>query len=116
MAFLPTKIGSASSRATFALFPPNSKVTLFTLSAAAWLTAIPAPVEPVKDTISISECAARYSPISEPWPVTRLNTPAGRPISSNISARINALNGASFEGFNIIVQPAAIAGATFPII
>ena len=37
-------------------------------------------------------------------------------MSSRISANINALRGASFEGFSIIVHPAAIAGATFPII
>ena len=45
-----------------------------------------------------------------------MNTPAGKPISSRISAKINALSGASFDGFSIIVQPAAIAGATFPMI
>ena len=54
MAFFATKVGSASSRATFALLPPSSNVTLFTVVAAASLTEIPAPVDPVNETISTS--------------------------------------------------------------
>ena len=54
MAFFATKIGSASSSATFALLPPNSNVTHFTVVAAASLTETPAPVDPVNDTISTS--------------------------------------------------------------
>ena len=52
----------------------------------------------------------------DPYPLTRLKTPFGSPISSSISASKNALRGASFDGFSTIVHPAAIAGATLPII
>ena len=107
---------SASSSITFALFPPNSRVTRLTVGAAACETLTPAPVEPVKLTMSTSGCEDRVSPISLPCPETRLKTPAGRPISSMISARINAFSGASFDGLRTIVQPAASAGATLPMI
>ena len=66
--------------------------------------------------MSTSVCPDRCSPASEPWPLTRLKTPFGKPISSIISARIKAFRGASLDGLRTIVQPAAIAGATFPII
>jgi hypothetical protein len=38
-----------------------------------------------------------------------LNTPAGKPTSSMISARMNASTGATSLGFSTTVQPAAIA-------
>ena len=107
---------SASSRMMFALFPPSSKVTLFTLGAANSDTLTPAFVDPVKLTISTSGWLASVSPISLPWPEIRLKTPFGRPISSRMSARTNAFSGASLDGFRTIVHPAAIAGATLPII
>ena len=47
-----------------------------------------------------------------PSPLTRLNTPAGTPASSRISANRIAFNGATSDGFSTIVQPAANAGAT----
>ena len=60
--------------------------------------------------MSTSGCAAMASPTTGPVPVTRLNTPAGRPISSMISARMNALSGATSLGLSTTVQPAARAG------
>ena len=49
-------------------------------------------------------------------PVTRLNTPGGKPRSSMISARMNALTGATSDGFSTTVQPAASAYATLAAI
>ena len=99
-----------------ALLPPSSRVTRLTLGAASSLTRTPAPVEPVKLTMSTLGWLDKTSPISRPWPETRLNTPAGRPMSCMISVRAKAFSGASLDGLTTIVQPAAIAGATLPTI
>ena len=61
--------------------PPNSCATRFTVGAAAAATAVPARVDPVKDTISTSGCDDIRAPTSGPVPFTRLNTPAGTPAS-----------------------------------
>ena len=68
---------SASSRITFALFPPNSSVTRLTVGAAACETLTPAPVEPVND-LCLPLGANGSLSISLPCPETRLKTPAGR--------------------------------------
>ena len=81
-------------------------------SAASSMTRRPARVEPVKDTMSTLGCAAMASPTTGPTPLTKLNTPAGRPTSSMISARMKALIGATSLGLSTTVQPAARAGAT----
>ncbi len=72
-----------------------------------------ARVEPVNEIIAISGCPLSDVPTPGPSPLMRLNTPAGTPASSRISAKIIASNGAISLGFNTIVQPAASAGATF---
>ena len=107
---------SASSRMMLALLPPSSRVTRLTLGAANSLTLAPALVEPVKLTMSISGWLLRTSPISLPCPETRLNTPAGSPASWMMSASAKAFRGASLEGLTTMVQPAAMAGATLPMI
>ena len=73
---------------------------------------MPARVEPVKLTMSTSLCALSAAPTVGPSPLTRLNTPAGTPASSRISAKIIAFDGASSDGLSTIVLPAASAGAT----
>ena len=45
-----------------------------------------------------------------------LNTPAGTPAASMISAKIWPENGATSEGFSTMVQPVAMAGATLQTI
>ena len=80
------------------------------------MTRFPARVEPVNDTMSTRGCEAMASPTTGPTPVTRLNTPAGRPTSSMISARMKALSGATSLGFSTTVQPTASAGATLAAI
>ena len=81
--------------------------------AASSDTRLPARVEPVNEIMSTSGCAASASPTTGPTPVTRLNTPGGKPMSSMISARMNALTGATSDGLSTTVQPAASAYATF---
>ena len=49
-------------------------------------------------------------------PPRRLNTPAGKPASSIISAKIIAQSGLCSEGFRIMVQPATAAAPTFRVI
>src|SRR5580692_8188834 len=107
---------SASSRTMLADLPPSSCATRLTVSAAAFATAIPARVEPVNDIMSMPGCDDSASPTVGPSPLTRLNTPAGTPASSMICAKSSALIGATSDGFNTIVQPAASAGATLQVI
>ncbi|MDT4871645.1 hypothetical protein FQZ97_1067850 [compost metagenome] len=104
---------SASSSRTTGDLPPSSSATRLMSRAASSPTRCPARVDPVKDTMSTSGCPAIASPTSGPVPETRLNAPAGKPISWKISANRNALNGATSEGFSTTVHPAARAGATF---
>ncbi len=107
---------SASSRMMFGDLPPSSSATRLIVPAAASLTRRPAAVDPVKEIASTSGCSASASPMTEPRPVTRLKTPAGRPTSSITSASSIAFRGATWEGFRTTVQPAASAGATFAAI
>ena len=101
---------SASSRMMLADLPPSSCATRFTVGAAARATSMPARVEPVNDTMSMSGCADSGAPTLTPSPLTRLNTPAGTPAASMISAKRIALSGATSDGLSTIVQPAASAG------
>ena len=111
-AFTASSTG-ASGRMMNGDLPPSSRVTFFTVCAPSSATRLPARVDPVNDTMSTSGWAAIASPTVGPSPVTRLNTPAGRPTSSTISARRKAFSGATSLGFSTTVQPAASAGATF---
>ena len=79
------------------------------VSAPACITRFPARVEPVNDTMSTAGCSDIASPTTVPTPDTRLNTPAGRPTSLMISAKMNASTGATSLGLSTTVQPAAIA-------
>ena len=107
-----TSSKSASSRMMFADLPPSSCATRFTVGAALRATSMPARVEPVNDTMSTSGCDASGTPTLTPSPFTRLNTPAGTPAASRISAKMIAFSGATSDGLSTIVQPAASAGAT----
>ncbi|MNY50613.1 hypothetical protein D3C86_1861290 [compost metagenome] len=86
-----------------------------TEGAAAWATRTPAPVEPVKEIMSTFGWRAKASPTLDPGPLTRLNTPAGRPMASIISASTKACSGVSWLGLTTTVHPAANAGASLPI-
>jgi hypothetical protein len=69
-------------------------------------------VDPVKAILSTSEFFTRASPV-EPSPVTMLTTPAGSPISMQISAKASPVRGVNSAGFSTTVFPAASAGAIF---
>ena len=107
---------SAPSRMTFGDLPPSSWLTRFTVGAARLATSTPARVEPVKEIMSISGCSLMAAPTSGPRPLIRLNTPLGTPASCRISAKISADDGVNSDGFRIMVQPAASAGATLQVI
>src|SRR6185312_8468000 len=107
---------SASSSTRLADLPPSSCATRLTVFAAALATAMPARVEPVNDIMSKPGWFDIASPTVGPSPLTRLNTPFGTPASCMISAQMIAFRGATSDGFNTIVQPAAMAGATLQAI
>lgn len=109
-------VKSASSRMIFGDLPPSSWLTRFTVLAARFATSIPARVEPVNEIMSIPGCSLMATPTSGPRPLIRLKTPFGTPASCRISAKINADDGVYSDGFRIMVQPAAIAGATLQAI
>jgi hypothetical protein len=77
---------------------------------------LPARVDPVNEIMSTPGCLTSASPAFCPVPVTRLNTPLGRPAVSITSASTKAFSGATSEGLSTTVQPAASAGATFSVI
>ncbi len=104
---------SASAKTTFADFPPSSKVTGATWSAASFITWMPDGVEPVNDTLSTPGCRTSARPVVAPVPVTTLITPSGNPASAvrRISSSADAVVCSAV--FTTTVQPAARAGATF---
>jgi len=79
---------SASSRMMLGLLPPSSWATRLTVGAALRATSMPARVEPVKETMSISGWLEMAAPTVGPSPFTRLNTPAGTPAACRISAQM----------------------------
>ena len=73
---------SASENMIKGDFPPNSKVTFLRLdSAAAFLIALPAIWDPVKEIFRMSMCLAIASPQGRPKPERILSTPLGTPAS-----------------------------------
>mmetsp|Transcript_13748 Transcript_13748/g.22067 ORF Transcript_13748/g.22067 Transcript_13748/m.22067 type:complete len:208 (+) Transcript_13748:545-1168(+) len=108
-----TAFSSASAKMMLAPLPPSSRLTRFNVSAAALEMAMPARVEPVKDTMSTSGWADSCEPTPTPSPLTMLKTPAGKPASSIISVKTMEDRGAISDGFNTIVQPTRSAGMAF---
>src|SRR5690625_959341 len=68
---------------------------------------------PVNEIRGTSGCLTNASPADSPNPLTRLNTPWGRPASSKIPAHKEADKGVNSAGFNTTVFPVANAGASF---
>ena len=70
---------------------------------------------PVNEMSGTSGCFTSESPAypSSPKPLTRLNTPSGRPASSKMSAHSCADSGVNSAGLRTTVFPVAIAGASF---
>jgi len=105
-------VSAASSSTMKALLPPSSRPTRLTVVAASFWICTPTGSEPVKLIISTSSWVESAVPITLPCPWIMLNTPAGTPAASMISARICAEKGASCGGLRIMVQPVASAGKT----
>ena len=104
---------SASAKNMFGDLPPNSSVTRFTVSAAAFMMALPTDALPVKATLFTSGCFTKGVPHSSPKPVMMFTTPGGKPASARYPANSRAVSGVCSAGFKTQVQPAAIAGASF---
>ncbi|MCY1453443.1 hypothetical protein D9M71_704310 [compost metagenome] len=85
----------------------------FTDSAARCITCTPTALLPVKETLATFGWDDSGAPTARPVPHTRLNTPAGRPLSWMMRASSSSGSGVTSEGLSTTVQPAARAGASF---
>ena len=100
---------SASSRTIAALLPPSSSEHRVRFSAAIFAMCLPTPVEPVKEILSISGWATRWSP-TELGPVTTDRTPSGSPASRKRSASHSADSGVADDGLSTTELPDSSAG------
>ena len=82
-------------------------------SAAAFITSCPAVKLPVKLTNPTLGLEANLFPTTDPRPWTMFKIPLGKSTSTQISAKISALIGVNWLGFNTIVFPVSKAGAAF---
>src|SRR3546814_15091443 len=79
-----------------------------------WAMARPVPTEPVKLMASTSGALTRAPPTTDPRPLTRLRTPAGRPASASIFTSSQVQAGTRWAGLMTTPLPYARAGSTFP--
>src|SRR6059036_1708148 len=106
---------SASANTMLGDLPPSSIDVCLKCRAAFSLINLPVTSEPVNVIFRTSGCSTSGEPTSAPKPVTTLNTPGGRPASSNSSASASVDADVNSEGLMTIVQPAASAGAIFQV-
>src|SRR5436309_14213557 len=104
---------SASGKKMLGDFPPSSRVTRLSVSAADFTMILPTAALPVNAILSTLECATMAAPADSPKPLTILTTPGGKPASSNQLANSSAVRGVCSAGLRTQVQPAAMAGASF---
>ena len=104
---------SASANTMLGDLPPSSSVTRFNVSAPLRMMILPTSFEPVKPTLSTLGLVTSGAPAVSPKPVITFSTPAGSPASSRIFGISSAVSGVCSAGLSTMVQPAAIAGATF---
>src|ERR1044071_5231654 len=104
---------SASAKNILGDFPPSSRVTRFTVSAACLTIILPTAALPVKATLFTSGCWTSGAPQVSPNPVMTLTTPGGSPTSVIQLANSSAVSGVCSAGFSTQVHPAASAGASF---
>src|SRR5271163_1887683 len=104
---------SASAKKMLGDFPPSSRVTRFSVSAALLTISLPTAALPVKAILSTPGWATSAAPVVSPGPLTIFTTPGGTPHSSNQLATSIAVSGVCSAGFSTQVQPAANAGASF---
>lgn len=103
---------SASSMMMAADLPPSSNVVRLSCSPQSEAMRRPAVGEPVKAILSVPRWVTRCSPTSRPAG-TMFNTPGGSSASMQTSANRYDVMGASGAGLSTMVQPAAMAGASF---
>ena len=104
---------SASRRTTTAFLPPSSSETRLSRRAARSAIDLPVDEWPVNEMTGTSGDSTIASPTSEPDPVTRLTTPAGKPASAMSSTTSVAQCGVSLAGLKTTVFPATSAGIIF---
>ena len=104
---------SASAKTIAGDLPPSSMDMPLRFSAQLRKISWPVEDSPVKEISGTSGCLTSASPASSPMPLTRLNTPSGRPASSKISAHSEADSGVNSAGLSTTVQPEAMEGASF---
>ena len=92
--------------------PPSSSVTRFIPGAASAMICSPTGVEPVKAILRTCGWVTSAVPVTEPLPVTTLNTPAGSPPSARSSAKRRVVSGVVPAGLATTVLPATSAGAS----
>ena len=108
---------SASSSRMFALLPPSSSVTFFTVLDASCMMRRPTSVDPVNATLSTIGFDASSSPAAAPAPGTTLITPGGnKSVSCKMRANSSVDIGVYVAGLITIELPVASAGAAFHII
>ena len=104
---------SASSITMMMFLPPISRWTCLNCGAHATEMSRPTSVEPVNEITATFGCRVIGSPTSRPPPVTMLNTPFGRPASSNASTSITTDSGVSDAGLITTVLPQINAAMLF---
>ncbi|GII82288.1 hypothetical protein Ssi03_02780 [Sphaerisporangium siamense] len=103
---------SASSQTIRQFFPPSSIRVGVWLTAAAWMTARPAPGEPVKATFLTPGWVTRIRPCSGP-PCTTDTTSSGSTSATSSQIRVGVI-GVCSPGLSTTALPAARAGASLP--
>src|SRR5207237_974832 len=81
-------------------------------ATASWMRA-PTAELPVNEIMSTSGASTSASPISGPWPATKLRTPGGR-TAATIRQSAATPSGSAGAGFTTSVLPQARAGPIFP--
>ena len=104
---------SASAKKMFGDLPPSSSEIFFSVPAAARMIVFPTSTLPVNAILSTSACSTMAAPAVSPAPVTIFTTPGGSPASAKLDASSRTVSGVCSAGFNTIVHPAQIAGASF---
>src|SRR6266403_4215143 len=91
--------------------PPSSIDSFLTPFPDRAANCLPTLVDPVKDTLRMTEDAMRRADISGGSPKTTDSAPGGTPASRNAVATFKAVNGTSSSGLKMQGQPAARAVA-----
>src|SRR5213080_2666253 len=105
--------GSASAKTMLGDLPPSSRSTRVMRGATASRMRAPTAELPVNEIMSTSGASTSASPISGPWPPTKLSTPGGR-TPATIRQSAATPSGSAGAGFTTTVLPQASAAPIFP--